>query len=72
MTKELWTDLDELEYQMGDMNGIAFEVPSLEVKSRQKTSNLDKLERDRIPTKPIRIVRTPEVKKKHIKKDERR
>ena len=29
-TKSVWTEEDELEFQMGDMNGIAFEEETIE------------------------------------------
>lgn len=66
MTKELWTSLDELEYQMGDMHGIAFI-------EKAQTKNLNKWKKiwgDR--SKPIKQEKKPEALKKHIKRDKKR
>ena len=52
-----WTDDDEAEFQMGDMNGIAYN----EVQTAHHTKS-----------KPVLITRTQEVAKKHCKKDGKR
>ena len=58
MTKEIWTSEDELEFQIGDMNGIAFEA-----EARQTPKNDYRKDK----SVPIRIDKKPEVQKKHIK-----
>jgi hypothetical protein len=54
MTREIWTNQDELEFQIGDMNGIAFDRPTQVPENKGKS---------------VPIVRPPkqEKEKHHIK-----
>lgn len=68
MTREIWTDEDELGYQIGDMNG---EWEREEFKKKPTGPKIEK-PFTRTPTKPVRIDRRPEIMKKHIRRDGRR
>ena len=57
--KELWTDMDELAYQMGDMHGEAFQTEIVKPPKGPKPPKGG--------SKPISTPK-PEVEKKHIKK----
>lgn len=54
MSKELWSEMDELGYQMGDMHG--------------EWENKRRLKRWQKKSVPVKIRRITEAEKKHIKR----
>ena len=59
MTKEIWSKDDELEYQIGDMNGIAFEPKPPKEKKIDSNDRPDVLP----PVEPFYIERYEDKKK---------
>lgn len=57
-----WTESDELEFQMGDMHGVAF-------KSTDGRTNQEIKKAHTKPSKPILITKKTEKEKKHITKN---
>lgn len=73
MTSEIWTDKDELAFQMGDMNGMGFDEEA-EVKGSDKPHHVARSifhqpnHLKHIKSVPAVAMRLPEVMKKHIKR----
>jgi len=74
MTREIWTGEDELAFQMGDMNGMAFNEEA-DVRGCDKPHHVARSifhqpnHLKHIKSVPAIPMRLPEVMKKHIKRN---